>query len=103
MINTAVSALSLFAGAFALSIAIYLQFLGTEAPVSYAIGFYVLGSGIMLILYEMAISYSTSIVIVGVLLILASEFITAWTVVKSYNIRSPQHYIAEILNGADPK
>lgn len=96
-----IAILSLFAGAFALSAAIYLQFLGVEAPVSYAIGFYVLGSGILLILYEAVVMFDQNIIAVGVLLIAASEVITAMTIVRAYEIRTPGYYITKLLNGGN--
>lgn len=87
--NSIVGALALFAGIFAMSVAIYLQTFGTDAPVSYAVGYYVLGAGILLVVYELAVMYSTAVIIGGILMVLLSECVTAWTIVKSYGIKSP--------------
>lgn len=92
-----VDALALLAGALAMSIAVYLQMFGTDAPVSYAVGYYVLGSGIFLIVYEMAVSVSSLIIILGISLILLSEFITAYSVIKSYGLQGPIAQVRENL------
>ena len=92
-----VSSLALFAGALAMCIAVYLQMFGTDAPVSYAVGYYVLGSGILLIVYEMAVAVSSLIIVLGIGMILLSECITAYSVIKSYGLQGPIAQVRENL------
>lgn len=97
MTDPYVTSLALLAGVLALSIAIYLQFFGTDAPVSYAVGYYVLGSGIILIIYELAAAYSTLIILLGIWMVLLSECITAVTIVRSYELKGPIKQVRENL------
>lgn len=85
-----IHSLSLLAGGAALAIAVYIQLVATdETPISYAIAYYLLGAGILLVLLELEWSYAESIIAVGVLSIIAAEYLLAVAIFRTYNISGP--------------
>lgn len=78
--------LALLAGCLGLSIAVYIQFFAEDVPAGYALAYYALGSGILLIVYEIVTSWSAPVVTLAVLLVIASEIITASSLFREYGV-----------------